>query len=71
MIGAVLLLLAISLISYAFYKWATLHNDYFKRQNLKYLKPSFYVGNTGGTFVNKYTPAEFSDMIFQAFPDEP
>ncbi|XP_055309672.1 probable cytochrome P450 9f2 [Sitodiplosis mosellana] len=70
MIGILLLLSAILLIVYAFYKWATLNNDYFERQNLKYMKPTFLVGNTGGAFANKYTPAEFLDMIFQAFPDE-
>ncbi|XP_055306358.1 uncharacterized protein LOC129570685 [Sitodiplosis mosellana] len=70
MIGEILLFAAISLISYAFYKWATINNDFFERRNIKYLKPRFLVGNTGGLFFNKYTAAAFSQKLYQAFPDE-
>lgn len=70
MIGVLLLLTAVSLIVYAFYKWATLSNDYFEQRNIKYLKPYFLMGNTGGALMNRYTPGEFSKMLFNAFPAE-
>lgn len=61
---------AICLISYAFYKWATINNDYFKKRNIKFKKPHFFVGNTGGKFSNKYNAADFSQILYQSFPDE-
>lgn len=70
MLGEVLLFAALSLIALAIYKWATLNNDYFDKRNLKYMKPRFLIGNTGGLFVNKYTAAEFAQKLYQAFPDE-
>lgn len=70
MLGEVLLFAAVSLIAFAFYKWATLNNDYFLKRNLKYLKPKFLVGNTGGLFLNKYTAPEFAQKLYKAFPDE-
>lgn len=66
-----LLFAAISLIVYAFYKWATLNNDFFERRSVKYMKPSFFVGNTGGKFLCKYTATHFSKILYNAFPDEP
>lgn len=70
MIGEILLFAAISLISYAFYMWATINNDFFERRNIKFLKPKFLVGNTGGLFFNKYTATAFVQKLYQAFPDE-
>lgn len=70
MFGELFLLAAISLILYAFYKWATINNDYFKQRNVKYLKPKFLIGNNGGIYINKYTAAEFSDKLYNAFPNE-
>ena len=71
MFGELLLSAAISLILYAFYKWATANNDYFERRNIKYLKPKFLIGNIAGAYFNKYTGAEFSEKLYQAFQDEP
>lgn len=68
MIGVLLLLATVVL--FTFYKWATVNNGYFKRRNLKYLKPSFLVGNTGGIFVQKYDAIEFSSLMYDTFPDE-
>lgn len=70
MFGELLLLVAISLITYAFYKWATINYDYFEKRNIKCMKPKFLVGNTGGFFLNKYTAHEFSLKIYNAFPKE-
>lgn len=71
MIGVLLLFAAIILLSYAFYKWATFNNDFFERQNIKYLKPRFLIGSIGDTFSGKYTAVEFAQKMYNAFPDEP
>lgn len=70
MLDGILLIAVIALIAFAFYKWATLNNDYFEKRNLKFMKPYFFVGNTGGTFANKYDAAEFTQMLYEAFTDE-
>lgn len=67
----VVVLAVICILSYAFYKWATINNDYFKKRNLKYKKPHFLVGNTGGKYSNKYNAAEYSEMLYKAYPDVP
>lgn len=71
MLGELLFVAATSLFALAFYIWATLNNDYFLKRNLKFLKPKFLVGNTGGLFLNKYTATGFAQKLYQAFPDEP
>lgn len=70
MLGMLLLFAAIFLLSFAFYKWATLNNDFFKRRNMKYLKPTFLIGSTGALITNKYTAVEFTQKLYDAF-DEP
>ncbi|XP_031630672.1 probable cytochrome P450 9f2 [Contarinia nasturtii] len=69
MMAEILALAVIALFSYAFYKWMTFHHDYFKQRNLKYLNPKL-LGNTIGLFLNKYTAAEFSQMIYESFPND-
>lgn len=71
MISELLLLVAIFLLSYTFYKWATLNNDFFEWRNIKYLKPKFLIGSTGGAFTATYTAVEFAEKLYNAFPDEP
>lgn len=68
MLAGFLVFVAISLISFLFYKWATQNNDYFERRNVKYLKPTFLIGNIGGMFIR--TATEFAQTMYQAFPDE-
>ncbi|XP_031624496.1 probable cytochrome P450 9f2 [Contarinia nasturtii] len=70
MLGEILLIATVGLISYAFYKWATINNDFFERRNIKCMKPRFIVGNTGGLFTNKYTVTEFAQKLYNAFPNE-
>lgn len=70
MFGELFLVASVSLILYAFYKWATINNDFFERRNIKYKKPTFLIGNNIGASINKYTGAEFSHKLYQAFPDE-
>lgn len=70
MIGELLLLTAIGLFTWAFYKWATLNDSYFERHNVKYMKPSFLVGNTGKMFSNKIDPLEYGKWLCSEFPNE-
>lgn len=70
MIGELLLCVAIALFTWAFYKWATINNEYFKRRGLKYMQPSFLVGNTAGMFFQKYDALEFGKFLYYAFPEE-
>lgn len=70
MFDGFLIYAAIALFAYAFYKWATVNNDFFKKRNLKFIKPKFLVGNTGGFFLNMYTAPEYCDMLYQEFPNE-
>lgn len=70
MIDESLVFVAISLFAYVFYKWATSKNNYFQKRNLKFMKPTFLVGNTGGMFSRKFTATEFSEYIYKAFPNE-
>lgn len=70
MLDGIVLLVAIALISYVIYKWATANNDFFEKRNLKYLKPKFLLGNTGGIFLNQYSGADFCDMMYKPFPNE-
>lgn len=70
MLEGLLICVAIALVLYAFYKWATINNDFFEKHNLKSLKPKFLFGNTGGVFFNQYSGAEFCDMMYDAFPNE-
>lgn len=71
MLGEFLLIAALLLILYAFYKWATINNDYFERRNIKYMKPTFLIGNMIDVYLNKYTGAEYSYKLYKTFPNEP
>lgn len=66
-----LLLVAFSVFSYAFYKWATLNDDYFEKRNIKHLKPKFLIGNTGEQYVKKATFYSFTEKLYNEFSNEP
>lgn len=69
MIGEIIFWSGVLLLVYAFYKWATINNDYFEKRGVSYLKPSFLVGNNGGfLFLMKYTMPEFINMFYTANP---
>lgn len=70
MLGELLLVIALVSLAYSFYKWATLNNEYFEKRNLKYIKPTFLVGNTAALFTNKYTAVEFASKLYDVFPNE-
>lgn len=60
---------AVLALLYAFYKWATINNDFFEKRGVSYLKPTFLVGNNGGfLFLMRYTMAEFINMFYTANP---
>lgn len=69
MIGGFILWGGVALLIYAFYKWATINNDYFEKRGVSYMKPTFLVGNNGGfLFLMKYTMTEFLNMFYTANP---
>lgn len=70
MFGELVLVIAVVLIVYSFYKWATLNGKYFEKRNIKYMKPTFLVGNTAAIFTNKYTAIEFASKLYNEFPNE-
>lgn len=70
MIGELLLLIAFVSLLYAFYKWATLYNDFFEKRHIKHMKPSFFIGNAGKVFFNKTTAIDFAQQLYQSFPSE-
>lgn len=65
-----LIVAAVSLILYAFYKWVTINNDYFVRRNIKCMKPTFFIGNMIDMYFNICTGAEFANKLYQTFPNE-
>lgn len=71
MIEPVLVLIVVALFSYAFYKWATFNNDYFKKRNIKYMKPTFLFGSIFDFIVMRLTAVEVGEYFYVGFPDEP
>lgn len=61
---------AVTLLAFAFYKWAISNNTYFEKRGVKYLKPAFFIGNSGPMFSSKYTAAEYAQTLYNAFPNE-
>lgn len=64
-------IVAIFLFLLAFYKWATLNNDYFEKRDIKYLKPTFLFGFMGEFLLGRKTLAAFAEDLYRAFPNEP
>lgn len=69
MISTLVLVSAIILFVYAFYKWATINNDYFKRRSVKSMKPELMVGNSG-FFFGKTSILDVTIKQYNEFPDE-
>ncbi|KAJ6636759.1 putative cytochrome P450 9f2 [Pseudolycoriella hygida] len=68
MFDVLLLLTAVSLFAYAFYKWVTKNYNYFKDRNLAFITPKFLVGNFGAFLTKQLTAQEFSDYLYNAHP---
>lgn len=66
----ILLIIGIGLILYAIYKWGTLTYDYWELRNVKYLKPKFLFGNTGAFMRGKFAMMDFSNFLYNSFPNE-
>lgn len=71
MIDWLLLLVLLFTISFAFYKWATANDKYFQKRNVKYVEPTFLIGNTGDLFFNRCSAVAYTQKIYNEFPDEP
>lgn len=61
------LLLFVVLISFIFYKWARVNDDFFVKRNVEHLKPTFLLGNNEG----KITATNFANKIYRTFPNKP
>lgn len=70
MLTGIFLPTAIALLAYGFYKWAVSNHNYFEKRKVKYMKPKFLVGNTGGFFLNRYSAVDFAQLLYNAFPSE-
>lgn len=69
MFGDLIFWIGISMILYAFCKWATAKFDYFEKRGVSYLRPKFFVGNNiGFMMVAKRTMNEFIEMIYGENP---
>lgn len=71
MISEVIIVTAFVVCVFAFYLWATKNHDYFEKRGMKFAKPTFLLGNTGKFMLfKKYDPTEFTQMIYNLFPNE-
>lgn len=70
MIVELIYVAALAWIIFAFCKWVTLNNNYFEKRGLRYVKPVFIFGNTGGFFLSKYNSPDFVKMLYNKFPNE-
>lgn len=71
MFAELLLTVAVALIAYAFYIWATINNEYFNRRGLKFVKPTLLLGETGKMFLSKITAVDLAKKVYDRFPKEP
>lgn len=70
MFSIILLFSAISLLGYAFYKWATLNNDYFLKKGVAFKKPTFLLGSSGKMMLRKLPIADYVKWQYNLFPDK-
>lgn len=69
MIGDFLLWSGISLLLYAFYKWATINNDYFVKRGITHMKPTFLIGNNARfLLLRQQTMTEFMNELYYYNP---
>lgn len=69
MFGDILLWIGVFLIIYAFYKWLTIHGDYFKLRGVPYWQPICFFGNNIGFMMMRgYSMNGFISMLYRANP---
>ena len=69
MIGDIVFWIGIILIVYAFYKWLTIHQDYFQIRNIPFWKLKYFFGNNIGFMILRgYPMSEFLSMLYAANP---
>lgn len=71
MSGALFLLATITSLAFAFYKWATLHNNFFRQRNVKFAQPTFLLGSSATNFSKEISATDYARLLYDAFPDEP
>lgn len=69
MISTVLLISTIFLFFYAFYKWATANDDYFKKKGIPFKKPTFLIGNSGNLLFRKKSAQDNLLEHYNNFPE--
>lgn len=62
-----LVVLAIFLVVYALRKREKSNKAYYDQRNLKYYNPS----SLWAVFLNKFTPIDFSRILYDGLPNEP
>lgn len=73
MIDLLLLGAGLALIAYAFYKWATLNNDYFAvhMPGVPFLKPQFLLGTTGSMLFGVHHMDTWCKWMYNSLPGAP
>lgn len=62
--------IAMVIVVYLFYKWATQNDQYFVKRRVPALKPSLLFGNSADFFTKKIDLIEFVKKLYNDFPDE-
>lgn len=70
MLSIILIIIALVLFAWVFYKWATENNDFFAKRGIPQMKPAFLVGNNSGALLRKFTVPEFAMHLYRQFPNE-
>lgn len=70
MFSIILLLSAIALVAFAFFKWATLNNDYFLKKGVSFRKPAFLFGNATNILFKKLALVDYVNWHYNQFPDK-
>lgn len=71
MLGELLLTFGIVLIAYAIYKLTTENAQYFGERNLKYRSTFVSVRDTFSMFLGATNVFDFTQKLYNSFPDEP
>lgn len=61
---------AMVLIVFLVYKWATQNDKYFVKRGVRALTPTLFFGNSAEFFTKKIELIEFVKKLYDDFPDE-
>lgn len=70
MIELLVLTAGLCLMGYAFYKWATLNNDYFavNHPTLPFVPPTFLLGTFGGMMIGLHQMDTWCRWLYNVYP---